>query len=274
MTNELSEIITPNAVFASARRRWGYDHDLYAGSSISSALKQKQPKIFSVEMGVYSTRVTLYQNTLASTQSARVGDYVDDDDNRTLVGEESGEGKEGLEKSDDTKQAYADSVLAGDNDNDEAVPPILERSGKKALSTAYRAKYMRSAYTVEIFGFPGQEITLERGSHYLSIKKRFTLAGQQYVVEGKRYDLVIRNLATNDIVCTYSIKTFAMHKSGVLRFSMPANSSLYERLAMFTIILVEWKFINECCHGSLEGVVYAGVLSGMAKATSSRIKDE
>lgn len=229
----LEELLTPNAVFATARRRWGYDHDLYQGSSVSTALKNRQPKVFSVEIPIYSSRVTIYHNTNASTLAANPDEYENgaNDDNRTLVDNESTADKDSLYKG-SKGDMDGKSVLEEDH------PPVLELAGKRAITTSHRSRYMRSRYTVELIGYPGKEITLDRGSHYLSIKKKFKLDGVEYIVEGKKYDIIIRNLTTSDIVCRYEIKTFAKHKSGVLRLSMSPKSSLYDRAVMFSVIMV------------------------------------
>lgn len=142
----LDEILKPNGVFAVARRRWGYDHDLWQGSSVSEALKTGKPKVFSVEIPIYSSRVTIYQNTDANTLSAHLDDYQNGDDNKqTLVDNDSIADKNSMYKGVDIEEK---SILEEDDNQ-----PIFDSGGKYAISTSYRSKYMRSRYTTEIIGY-------------------------------------------------------------------------------------------------------------------------
>ncbi|TIB07114.1 hypothetical protein E3P92_04034 [Wallemia ichthyophaga] len=275
----LEQVLSHNSEFCVARRRWGYDHDLYQGSSLTEALKRSRPKVFSVEMAIFASRVTIYHNTDASTRSANADEYAEYADNdtlaETLVDSNSIVDKDSLYKDADDVKYFNDSdsksTLSTSNTLNK---DIIEIPGKQAISTSHRSKYMRSRYTVAIVGHPGEEITLNRGSHYFSIKKKFTLNGKEYLVEGKKFDVIISNIATGEVLCRYQFKTFAKHKSGVLIMSMPVDSVLYERIVVFTVMMVELKFLTEAAHATWEGLFVAGVNNSMAKATSSRIKDE
>lgn len=227
---DLRKILTPTATFAVAKRTWGYDMDFYSGSSVRTALANKQPRLFSADIPIYSSRVTIYQNTNADTLYASPAEYPnekEDDDKDTLVDDASLAEKDTFDKEDlDDK-----SVL------EEDTQPVFETNGKHAVTTAYRSNYMRSKYTVEVIGYD-KPITLERGSHYLSIKKKFELSGVQYIVFGKKNTISIKNIKTDDIICTFDIPRMSKRKAGVLRLSMSSESSLYERLAVLSVMIV------------------------------------
>ncbi|TIC14651.1 hypothetical protein E3Q13_03564 [Wallemia mellicola] len=263
---DLKKILTPNAVFAVAKRTWGYDMDFYSGSSVRTAIANKQPRLLSADIPIYSSRVTIYQNTNADTLYAKPVEYPnekeDDDDKNTLVDDDASLAEKDAFDKDDLDDK---SVLEDDTQ------PVFEMNGKHAVTTAYRSKYMRSKYTVEVIGYD-KPVTLERGSHYLSIKKKFELGDVQYMVFGKKNTIFIKNVKTDDVICTFDIPRMSKRKAGVLRLSMSGESSLYERLAVLSVMIVEVKFIYELLHASWEGAIYAGIQNGMAKATSSKNK--
>lgn len=58
------------------------------------------------------------------------------------------------------------------------------------------------------------------------------------MIQGQKFSIIIKNIKTGDIICSYELKTFAKHKSGVLKFFMSPNSSLYERLVVFSMMMV------------------------------------